>query len=66
MDASVMSAPAPVWLRAKGVAAMFGLGRATVNKFVADGKVDARRADGVVIYRFADIAAVCDQLPKYE
>lgn len=57
--------PNPVWLRAKGVMDMFGLGRATVNKMVAAGKVDARRSDGVVIYRFADIAAACDQLPRY-
>lgn len=65
MDSQV-TVQTPVWLRAKGVMAMFGLGRAAVNRLVAAGKVDARRSDGVVIYRFSDIAAACDELPRYE
>lgn len=45
----------PVWVRASGAEFFFGVKRDFLNGLVAERKVTAKKADKIVLYKYADI-----------
>lgn len=62
--ADVVIQDKPVWVRAAGAEFYFGIKRDFLNQFVAKGKVIAKKADRVVVYKYADIDAAMNNLPN--
>lgn len=54
----------PVWVRASGAEFFFGLKRNFLNQWVVDGKVEARKAEQLVLYKFSDIEKAIKTLRK--
>lgn len=62
---TVLQVP-PVWVRASGAEALFGVRREWLNNQVAHYKIIAKKADGIVLYKYADILKVIDEMPDYK
>lgn len=45
----------PAWIRASGAEFFFGIKRDFLNGLVAERKVVAKKADKIVLYKYADI-----------
>lgn len=59
---TVLQVP-PVWVRASGAEALCGVKRDFLNNLVAQKKVTAKKADKIVLYKFADIIKAIDSMP---
>jgi hypothetical protein len=58
---TVLTCP-PVWVRASGAEALLGIKRDFLNNLVAQKKVTAKKADKLVIYKFADIVKAIEAM----
>lgn len=56
----------PVWVRAKMAEALFGLKRDFLNGLVIKGKVTAKKADKIVLYKYADIVKAVEGLGNFK
>jgi len=56
----------PVWVRASGAEALFGIKRNFLNDLVSNKKVHAKKADRVVLYRFADIVQAIEEMADFK
>lgn len=61
---------APEWLRARDVAARFGLPRHRLTALVLEGRVDARKTDpadpaSATLYRAKSVRAAVESMPDY-
>ena len=65
-NAEVIVQTPPVWCRAKVADALLGVKRDTLNKWVCEGKVIAKKGEKIVLYKFADIVATIESLPNKE
>ena len=61
---TVVSCP-PSWVRASGAEFFFGVKRDFLNRLVSERKVAARKADRIVLYRYADIERAIGGMKDY-
>ena len=62
---TVISCP-PVWVRASGAEALFGIKRDFLNGLVIKGNVTAKKADKIVLYKYADIVKAVEGLGNFK
>lgn len=61
----VMQVP-PVWVRASGAEALFGIKRDFLNGLVAKRMVTAKKADKIVLYKYSDIEKAIDSMDNFK